>query len=492
MPRKQSPLSVPELLGGGYIRARLERGALGGTYIRQFPLLMARIHLYEIGGVLGRALRERLGTLMSLIVPPGQERSSMRTFRRMAEARVAKYGGEPQTWLHFFLVTEPDTEEWGSSFSFDDAALSALDPELRETTRELEEELGFLQGTRRWGSTKMKINEGQLQQIVNAYVLEGVAFGARFPETLERLWRQTNEQFDDEEWAAARRRGLNLPEKPPRMSLEQVEDEVLDAVCDFAIDVAPELLEPLGFEDAGEDTAIDDRAIPPEGVLRRDDAMSARDDRPTLMARLGGWEVRELVESGMFGGPQVRLLPLLMIGPWLFSKGAALGRARADRIEVLATMLSAPGGERRVMEFLRDAAQRVIRQYGTDPDSLIDFWIEIGAPVKVDLSDAEAMRRLNKEKVPLERAAEWVAEWILIGIAFGSTFPELTTEVWRKTYESFDEGLWNKARASGLDIPKQFTPIPLQEAEEGVLSEVREYAMEYYPELVGPLGLRVT
>ncbi len=105
----------------------------------------------------------------------------------------------------------------------------------------------------RWGDTKIKIDEDQLQQIMNAYVLEGIAFGARFPETLERLWRQTNEQFDDQEWEAARRRGLNLPEKPPRMSLEQMEDEVLDAVHDFAIQVAPELLGPLGFEDADED-----------------------------------------------------------------------------------------------------------------------------------------------------------------------------------------------------------------------------------------------
>ncbi len=87
---------------------------------------MLRIHLYQIGGVLGRAMRYRLATLMRLVVPPGQEGASIWTFRQMAEERVAKYAREPQGWLHFFLVTEPDTEEWGSAFSLDDATLTAI------------------------------------------------------------------------------------------------------------------------------------------------------------------------------------------------------------------------------------------------------------------------------------------------------------------------------------------------------------------------------
>jgi len=83
--------------------------------------------------------------------------------------------------------------------------------------------------------------------------------------------------------------------------------------------------------------------------------------------------------------------------------------------------------------------------------------------------------------------------WLMSGIGFGASYPELVQKMWVKTYETpMDQDEWAKAREHGLAIPEEQTPLPLEEMEQLVLLEVGRYVYEYFPQLIDPLGLRMT
>ncbi len=221
------------------------------------------------------------------------------------------------------------------------------------------------------------------------------------------------------------------------------------------------------------------------------DLGKAATGRVSLAEHLNMEAVGSLVEKKMFGGYEVRVGPFLMLSLWVFQKGAILGRALRDRLDILAKLLAEEGRERNVCSFIREVAVKQVDDYGKEPDSFYDFWMDTELK-KLDFSDLNLMKQLVKKKARLGEMLPKLDIWLVQGIGFGATFPELTERLWKEAYETYDPHSWAEARSYGLDIPQQPAPLPLEEMEQIVLSEVAEYANEFFPELVEPLGLRLT
>ncbi len=229
--------------------------------------------------------------------------------------------------------------------------------------------------------------------------------------------------------------------------------------------------------------------------------MADQSSRPSLMFHLGKNVVLPLVEKGLFGGTYIRVGRFLIAGLWLYQTGAVLGRARRDRLETLAKMFSEPGRERESSNYLQDLAAKRIDKYGREPERFYDFFMKteyekagVSWPAMLDAGgrvDLDAMKRVRKEKIPLDQADQTLRMFVLEGIGFGAKFPELTERMWRQTYETFDLEVWDDARRHGVDVPEEPTPIPLEQQEQEVLAQVAVYATEHFPELVEPLGLRL-
>jgi len=217
----------------------------------------------------------------------------------------------------------------------------------------------------------------------------------------------------------------------------------------------------------------------------------ATPDRPTLMEHLSRQEVRRIAEQRLLGAPDVQLLSLFWTGLLLFQKGAILGRARADRLDVLAKMLFEPGTEGNVRRLVDSLAADLINKYGGEPSSFLDFWAKTELPQELasTLFDAGVMEKLSEKRIQMAEAGDKVAYWVLSGIAFGAKFPEIIEKMWQEMRETHDTDAWVQARRWGLAIPGDDTPLSLEEMERSVLREVATYASEYFPELVEPLGL---
>lgn len=233
------------------------------------------------------------------------------------------------------------------------------------------------------------------------------------------------------------------------------------------------------------------RECTPLGGISR---MSTDISQPSLGQHLGTRAVSRVVTKGLFGGYFVRFSPLFWgAGLWVFEKGAVLGRARSDRLEIVARMLSQPGRERDACDFLRRTGIEQIKQwveeYGKEPDSFHDFWAKTQFE-GIDLLDLDMIKRLSNKKYRLGEVLPKLNEWLARGIGFGAASPELTESMWRNTYEvTRDEDRWVKAARAELSIPDQPARLTLEEMQHLVLFQVAEYAAEYFPELIKPLGL---
>lgn len=195
-------------------------GSDAGTYAFG-RFLTAGLWLYQTGAVLGRAHRDRLETLAKMFSDyPGREREASDWLRDLAAKRIDNYSREPESFFDFFMTTE--YEKAGVSWP----------PASPDAIKRVDNE---------------KIPLEQAGDTLNLLGLEGIGFGARFPELTERMWKQTYEIFDLEAWDRARRYGVDVPEEPTPLPLEQREREVLAEVAVYATEHFPELVEPLGL-----------------------------------------------------------------------------------------------------------------------------------------------------------------------------------------------------------------------------------------------------
>ena len=232
--------------------------------------------------------------------------------------------------------------------------------------------------------------------------------------------------------------------------------------------------------------------------------MPFREGQPTLIGFIGIPIVTKVAKTRLFGGPYIRFYDLCAVLSYLYTSGAILGRARRNKLSILAKMLSVPGTEKENMNWLQEQAKERLEKFrnelGKEPDTFNEFILfkELESAIGVSMEDwFEAHTKGNTkimkvadEKVPLKKAEPNIKWFGLEGIGFGSSFPELTEKMYRNTFEKIDRDSWIEARKHGLAISEEPTIISLEEQEEIVLQMVAGYASEYYPELLDPLDLR--
>lgn len=216
----------------------------------------------------------------------------------------------------------------------------------------------------------------------------------------------------------------------------------------------------------------------------------------TLGQHMSHEALRPLVRKKLFGGYEVLLGPCICtVSIWLFQKGAILGRARSGRLNVLAKLLprtwANSGKETDICGVLQEEAKKRLDDFGIEPDSFPTFWLKTEFST-LDRTNLELIM-LSMKKVPLGKIVPKLDTWLMSGIGFGATYPELVQKMWKGTYETLmNMDKWMKSKEYGPAIPKEQTPLPLEEMEQNILLEVGRYISIYFPQLLDILGLRIT
>lgn len=217
-------------------------------------------------------------------------------------------------------------------------------------------------------------------------------------------------------------------------------------------------------------------------------------DRPTFAAFLGSPISGGLVEKGFFGGPFVRYSKFLLALAYLFEMGALLGRARSEKVTVLAEMMVNNGSGAETIAELQKIAEEWLAKWGESPDSLIGgIYRQELTSQGVQLDSVESLsksKQLFDRKVGLNDSGQALQVFTYVGIAFGSRFPELTEQLYRHDHEQVDSRRWAEYRAWGLSLPETPTVVRLEEQVNTVLTLTAAYAHQYFPHLLEALDLQ--
>ncbi len=217
--------------------------------------------------------------------------------------------------------------------------------------------------------------------------------------------------------------------------------------------------------------------------------MESNQERMMLGERFAMDAVGPVVEKNKSGGYEISGFNMLISGLWVFQKGAILGRARADRIEVLAKLVAQEGGEEKMCAFWRSSSEKLLDDSGKRQSSFMDLWTKLRFP-SVDLGNMDVLKTLHSRKYRLGEMLPQFQVAAAVGIGLGALYPELVQKMWINAYETDrDRQIWEKARSAGLDIPGKQSHLPLREMEELVLLEVYDFAKDYHPSLIKPLDL---
>ena len=83
---------------------------------------------------------------------------------------------------------------------------------------------------------------------MQTYSLEGIGFGFAYPELSMKLLEESVKPHDPVEWSKSRSHGLDIPEKPPQMTMDQREEMVRGLIAEHVSQFRPDLMEPLGLK----------------------------------------------------------------------------------------------------------------------------------------------------------------------------------------------------------------------------------------------------
>jgi len=213
------------------VRKKLSRK----RYITMFYYSRTLAFQYETGALLGRAMRHKLDILHKMLVKPGTDiNRSIAFIQSEAKARLKKFteqkGKEPDTFNDFIALTELEEAAKVMGLSIDEDAYYQ-DPK------------SHLKNLGKLYSHEVALDD-VYKNILNCS-LYGIGFGSSFPELTVRMYKNPYENINMSEWEEARSYGLNIPEKPDFIPLEEREKEILAIVAGYTGEYYPELLDPL-------------------------------------------------------------------------------------------------------------------------------------------------------------------------------------------------------------------------------------------------------
>ena len=226
--------SLMALIGRGPSQGLIRKRLLGGPYLRFADFVSLSAYEFQAGALIALAKLDKLMILSQMVTVPGREREMLDWAKDLAKRRFDQYldvyGQDP--WSLLFLFTATEYCKAGVLIPF-----AGVGGRITRTHTKQVSEVA---------AVKIPLEDG-LRKTEEA-MLEGLGFGATFPELMEKWYREETEPIDEELWSQAAKRGL-LPETPTNTTLEEQEEVVLSIVAAYAQAYHPELVDALDLTD---------------------------------------------------------------------------------------------------------------------------------------------------------------------------------------------------------------------------------------------------
>jgi len=236
MPFREGQPTLTGVLSWIPLKHAVKERLFGGRYLRVSDYFIMLGFQYETCALLGRARCDKLNVLSRMLVREENKVEEFITFlRNVSSDRLNRFinevGEEPKSFFHFISIKEYDSVLVSAfGLPLDELILLAVrSQKIKEAKKLFDRKVPLEVAT-----DKARI-----------YGLEGIGFGSFFPELTERMYKNAYENVDMDKWAEARKMGVDIPQKPDIVSLEEREEIVLQMVAAYTSEFYPELLDPL-------------------------------------------------------------------------------------------------------------------------------------------------------------------------------------------------------------------------------------------------------
>jgi hypothetical protein len=236
MPFKEGQPTLTGVLSWLPLKPVVKERRFGGRYLRAFDYFYMLGFQYENCALLGRAYYDKINLLTRMLVREENKVDELvKNLQDVSSNRLNKFrnevGEEPKSFYHFISMREYDSvlvRAFGLPLD-ELILLAARSREIKEVKKLFDREVPLEVAT-----DKARI-----------YGLEGIGFGSSFPELTEKMYKNAYENVDMDMWTKAREIGVDIPEKPDFIPLEEREKPILTAAAAYAAEFYPELLDPL-------------------------------------------------------------------------------------------------------------------------------------------------------------------------------------------------------------------------------------------------------
>jgi hypothetical protein len=236
MPSKEGQPTLTGILSWIPLRLVVKKKLFGGRYLRVYDYFTMLGFQYETCALLGRARCDKLNILVRMLVREENKVDELiKSLQDVSSGRLNRFrnetGEDPKSFYHFISIKEYDSVLVSAfGLPLDELVLlAAHSHQIKEAKKLFEHKVPLDVAT-----DKARI-----------YGLEGIGFGSSFPELTEKMYKNAYENVDIDMWTNAREMGVDIPEKPDFIPLEEREKQILTTTAVYAAEFYPELLDPL-------------------------------------------------------------------------------------------------------------------------------------------------------------------------------------------------------------------------------------------------------
>ncbi len=241
MPFKEGQPTLTGVLGTIALRMVIKESTFGRPVRLGDYFTMLTFH-YENCALLGRARCDKLNVLVKTLVPENKVDDFIKFLQDVSSNHLNEFrnetGEDPKSFYHFIATKELD-RVLVSAFGIHPVELILL----AVRSRKIKEAGKLIKEAKKLFDQKVPFETAMNQARIFGW--EGIGFGSFFPELTERMYKNAFENVDMDMWANARKMGVDIPEKPDYIPLEEREELILTATASYVAELYPELLDPL-------------------------------------------------------------------------------------------------------------------------------------------------------------------------------------------------------------------------------------------------------
>ncbi len=201
--------TLTQILALRYVEPFVQTRLIGGG-VRFGRVLAAGVWLYASCAVLGRARRDHFEILAGMISTPRSADHLYRVLSAAAAERIGYHAGQPESFFDLFMRTE-----------YTRLGLNWPPPDI-ETAEVIHR------------FNRRRLPAEQAYELAETYALEGIGFGARFPELTERMWRRTFQPATSVARICSQASAIGVEGHWTAATLEERERDILREVAGYA------------------------------------------------------------------------------------------------------------------------------------------------------------------------------------------------------------------------------------------------------------------